>query len=598
MTPVRTLRQSALCLAMMLVGKAYAQSLYVCPEDGVDNIVSKPTGEHCRPYQKGMFGSGTASVESLPTNAQGAVRPARPAAKSETSQAAAPPTTEQSALAEALRGMDNLPADMPAPTRISTPETRAAARAEEERLAAEQQALAEAKKAAQAAQKPEPKKGFFQLKDVPAEVSVTEIERLTQEKIDAEEAAYRKANPYSTQSIYYKSPFKEKVPIWNCPDGKGGVMVIDSADQPLDECSIAGETGSLGDKQSASVDFHRGKTGRAALKNQDETAPPPVVKDIYKCFDGGGEPVYVNEDLREGYRNCTFWSRSFANVRQQFQKEASTQKPLEQLAQQGVQDQSALAVAKSAEASGRLHCTGAGYIEFNGRVEQYHCANRSYDLTPGTSGGSARLGERQVEIAAHRLDYLNTHGSCGGTITAENGRILHLEPTKDCPEAVIIEARRIEAEYKQALNINVSGAFKERQRQLRDQINRIAHEIGVDVYLVHAVISAESAYKPNAKSHAGAMGLMQLMPATAKRFGVTEPYNTEQNVRGGTTYLKWLLKEFNGNMELAAAGYNAGEGNVRKYGYKIPPFIETRAYVPKVMEYYRRYKANPSEIGL
>lgn len=593
------MKKKYLALALLWVGSAQAQGLYVCPENGVDNIVSKPTGEHCRPYQKGMFGSGNASVENLQTNAKGAVRPSKPAAAKASSQIQIQDKNQSPSPAnDAAGGVLNLPADMPPPTRVSTPESRAAAKAEAERLAAEQQAFEEAEKAAtQDAPKQEQKQGFFKLKEVQSEVSLTEIERLTQEKIDAEEAAYRKANPYSTQSIYYKSPFKEKVPIWNCPDGKGGVMVIDSADQPLDECSIAGETGALGDKQSASVDFHRGKTGRAALKNQDETAPTPA-KDIYKCFDGGGEPVYVNEDLREGYRNCTFWSRSFANVRQQFTQDATAQKPLEQLAQQGVQTQSALAVAQSAQTGGRLHCTGAGYIEFNGRVEQYHCANRSYDLTPGTSGGSARLGERHVEITAHRLDYLNTHGSCGGTITAENGRILHLEPTKDCPEAVIIEARRIEAEYKQALNINVSGAFKERQRQLRDQINRIAHEIGVDVYLVHAVISAESAYKPNAKSHAGAMGLMQLMPATAKRFGVTEPYNTEQNVRGGTTYLKWLLKEFNGNMELAAAGYNAGEGNVRKYGYKIPPFIETRAYVPKVMEYYRRYKANPSEIGL
>ncbi|MDO4435767.1 MAG: lytic transglycosylase domain-containing protein [Cardiobacteriaceae bacterium] len=587
-----------LSLGLLVVLKAQAQSLYVCTENGVDNIVAQSQGAHCRPYQKGMFGAGGATVAS-------AEQVSKKNSAQSNAQSALSPQKGQGDATAAL----NLPADMPPPTRISTPESRAALKAEIERKEASQQAKAESLKKAQAelqsqaqqaqyqAKKKEEKQGFFKLKQVQSDVSLTEIERLTQEKIDADEAAYRKANPYSTQSIYYQSPFKEKVPIWHCPDGKGGVMIIDSADQPLDECSIAGETGTLGDKQSALVDFYRGKSGRANLPKEPELPPAPASKDVYKCFDEGGEPVYVNEDLKGGYKHCTFWSRSFAGVKQQFKQEAIEQKSLETLAKQGIQAQSALAVA-SKDNSGRLHCTGAGYIEFNGRVEQYHCANRSYDYTPGTSGGVARLGDRQVELTAHRLDYLNTHGSCGGTITAENGRVLHLEPTKDCPAAVLVEAKKVEAEVRKALNINVSGAFKERQIQLRDQINRIAQEIGVDPYFVHAIISAESAYKPNAKSHAGAMGLMQLMPATAKRFGVTEPYNTEQNVRGGTTYLKWLLKEFNGNMELAAAGYNAGEGNVRKYGYKIPPFIETKAYVPKVMEYYRRYRANPQDIGL
>ncbi|EHM53343.1 lytic transglycosylase domain-containing protein [Cardiobacterium valvarum] len=146
--------------------------------------------------------------------------------------------------------------------------------------------------------------------------------------------------------------------------------------------------------------------------------------------------------------------------------------------------------------------------------------------------------------------------------------------------------------------LNISGSFQTRQRQLSAMINKIAREVGVDPFFVHAIISAESAYKPGAKSHAGAMGLMQLMPGTARRFNVSSPFVPEQNVRGGATYLKWLLKEFGGDMQLAAAGYNAGEGNVRKYGRKIPPFIETRAYVPKVMAYYKRYRANPHEIGL
>ena len=104
--------------------------------------------------------------------------------------------------------------------------------------------------------------------------------------------------------------------------------------------------------------------------------------------------------------------------------------------------------------------------------------------------------------------------------------------------------------------LNISGSFQTRQRQLSAMINKIAREVGVDPFFVHAIISAESAYKPGAKSHAGAMGLMQLMPGTARRFSVSNPYDIEQNVRGGSTYLKWLLGEF-GTHRLAAAGYIA-----------------------------------------
>ena len=148
-------------------------------------------------------------------------------------------------------------------------------------------------------------------------------------------------------------------------------------------------------------------------------------------------------------------------------------------------------------------------------------------------------------------------------------------------------------------NVQVSGTMRERQVQLSGRINAEINRVGgIEPHFVHAVISTESSYKPDARSHAGAMGLMQMMPGTAKRFGVTDAYDVEQSVRGGSTYLKWLLNEFAQSKELAAAGYNAGEGNVRKYGRRIPPFIETRAYVPKVMSYYHKYKREPHLIGL
>ena len=108
---------------------------------------------------------------------------------------------------------------------------------------------------------------------------------------------------------------------------------------------------------------------------------------------------------------------------------------------------------------------------------------------------------------------------------------------------------------------------------------------GVDPRFIHAVIWQESKYKVDARSHAGAQGLMQLMPATAKRFGCHDLNNPADNINAGTKYLSWLLKRFAGNVELALAGYNAGEGSVDKYD-GIPPYNETQNYVKIISKRY------------
>ncbi len=108
----------------------------------------------------------------------------------------------------------------------------------------------------------------------------------------------------------------------------------------------------------------------------------------------------------------------------------------------------------------------------------------------------------------------------------------------------------------------------------------------IDPLLIYAQMSQESSFRGRATSSKGASGFMQLMPATAARFGVTNVYNPKQNIKAGVKYMRWLLDKFGGDMRLALAGYNAGEGAVVKYGNKIPPYRETQNYVARIMTHY------------
>jgi soluble lytic murein transglycosylase-like protein len=125
------------------------------------------------------------------------------------------------------------------------------------------------------------------------------------------------------------------------------------------------------------------------------------------------------------------------------------------------------------------------------------------------------------------------------------------------------------------------------QSKYNEIIVAAAKKHDVDAALVSAVIKAESDYNPRIVSHKGARGLMQLMPATAKRFGVTNSFDPEENIYAGTKYLRWLLTKFDGNADLAVAAYNAGEGNVWKYD-GVPPFRETVNYINRIAKHIRR----------
>ena len=137
----------------------------------------------------------------------------------------------------------------------------------------------------------------------------------------------------------------------------------------------------------------------------------------------------------------------------------------------------------------------------------------------------------------------------------------------------------------QKLKYKVSELPALSKGQIQEMVKTAAQKHGVDDRLVMALIKQESNYNTAAVSKAGAMGLMQLMPATAQSLGVSNPFSPQQNIEGGVKHLKTLLEKYNGNLILALAAYNAGSGSVEKYG-GVPPYKETQNYVKKVLENY------------
>jgi soluble lytic murein transglycosylase-like protein len=133
------------------------------------------------------------------------------------------------------------------------------------------------------------------------------------------------------------------------------------------------------------------------------------------------------------------------------------------------------------------------------------------------------------------------------------------------------------------------------RQEIKVLIDRYAAEMKVSPRLLDAVIHVESNFDAHAVSAKGAIGLMQLMPGTASRFGAVDPYSAADNIRAGAAYLKWLGGLFQGNLELVLAAYNSGEQTVIKAGRRIPPIAETRAYVPRVIAYFR-HSDNPHDI--
>ena len=168
--------------------------------------------------------------------------------------------------------------------------------------------------------------------------------------------------------------------------------------------------------------------------------------------------------------------------------------------------------------------------------------------------------------------------------TDDNG-IVHFSNTRDNRNSrVVVAVQRDE-------NISKSSLSQAGKNRFASFVEAAARTYQVDAALLHAVISAESDYNPAAVSNKGAVGLMQLMPETARRYGVENSLDPEQNIRGGTKYLSYLLQLFDNNSKLAVAAYNAGENAVIRHGYNVPPYRETLGYVPKVLELQKKYRS-------
>jgi soluble lytic murein transglycosylase-like protein len=185
-------------------------------------------------------------------------------------------------------------------------------------------------------------------------------------------------------------------------------------------------------------------------------------------------------------------------------------------------------------------------------------------------------------VAAHAdiYRYVDEHGSVHFTNIPNDSRYKLYMTTRKDPDAVT-----------NALNNRLVHSYpSEARKRYHAHILAAARIYQLEPALLHAVISAESGYDPLARSAKGARGLMQLMPGTARRYGVEDPLDPEQNIYGGAAYLRDLLTLFGNDLKLALAAYNAGEGSVMEYGNRIPPYRETAQYVPKVLSYYKRYK--------
>ncbi|WP_306590669.1 transglycosylase SLT domain-containing protein [Geothrix sp. 21YS21S-4] len=199
-------------------------------------------------------------------------------------------------------------------------------------------------------------------------------------------------------------------------------------------------------------------------------------------------------------------------------------------------------------------------------------------LTAGMAKGSK-------EVAKPGVTYLYTYYDRQGRLVINN-----LPPSYVKSQGLVLKHVGVGRVRLAVTPTEMARALK--SPELIALVDEIAQAEGVDTHLARAVIQAESAFNYRARSRAGALGLMQLMPSTAERFGVLDPFDPRQNISGGVKYLKWLHDYYEGDLTRVVAAYNAGEGAVNRHK-GIPPYRETQAYVPRVLDLYRRRAVQP-----
>ena len=174
--------------------------------------------------------------------------------------------------------------------------------------------------------------------------------------------------------------------------------------------------------------------------------------------------------------------------------------------------------------------------------------------------------------------------------TAADGAVLLSNMPTDDRYTVLVAAVPQAVPAAQLAGVRKPAPASARKARYDRVVEEVSRAYGLESALVHAVIAVESSYNPKAVSKAGAAGLMQLMPDTAKRYGVTDAFDPVQNLRGGANYLRDLLNLFGSDVSLALAAFNAGEHAVMKHGNRIPPYRETLRYVPRVLDHYERFR--------